>query len=145
MVRRRKKSSFEKYVIPVILGVIASIAYNATFYLNDISLDKNKPYKMKSGMLEGDYVNQWCTPNVGKREFVLIDNTRVDCLTKDYAIEFDFAHKWAESIGQSLYYGKMTGKSPAVAIIKKSPTDYKYIMRIKKVNPDLKIFEINAY
>ena len=28
----------------------------------------------------------------------------------------DFAKKWAESIGQALYYSKMTGKAPAVAI-----------------------------
>ncbi len=142
---RKKKKSFQTYIISIILGVIASIAYNSTFYLSDISIDKNNPYEMKAGLSEAEYVRQWCTPNIGKQEFVLIDGTRVDCLTKDYAIEFDFAQKWAESIGQSLYYAKMTGKKPAVAIIKKSPLDYKYIFRIKKVNPDLKIFVINAY
>lgn len=142
---RKKKTNINKYLISIVLGIIASIAYNSTFYLSDISLDKHETYEMKQNMLEGEYVKQWCTPNIGKREFVLIDNTRVDCLTKEYAIEFDFAKKWAESVGQAMYYGKMTNKKPAVAIIKKSPLDEKYIQRIKKINPDLKIFVINAY
>ena len=44
-------------------------------------------------MKESFYVSQWCRDDFGKQEFVLWDNTRVDCLTKDYAIEFDFAKK----------------------------------------------------
>ena len=35
-------------------------------------------------------------------------NTSIDCLTSDYTVEFDFAPKWAESMGQSLYYANMT-------------------------------------
>lgn len=43
--------------------------------------------------------------------------TRVDCLTKKHAVEFDFANKWAESIGQAFHYGLMTGKKPMVVLI----------------------------
>lgn len=50
-------------------------------------------------------------------EYKLEDNTRVDCLTPDYAVEFDFASKWAESIGQSLYYAQKTKRKPAVVLI----------------------------
>ena len=60
------------------------------------------------------YQEKWCD---GITEYVLPDRARVDCLTDEYAIEFDFPKKWAESIGQSLYYGKMTGKKPAIALI----------------------------
>lgn len=74
----------------------------------------------------------------------LSDRTRVDCLTDDYAIEFDYAKKWAESIGQSLYYAKMTGKKPAVAIIIKKTSDKRYIERIKKVDKNIKIFVIKS-
>ena len=65
-------------------------------------------------MYEKDYVDKYCD---GIKEYVLPDKTRVDCLTNEYAIEFDYAKKWAESVGQSLYYAEKTGKKPAVAII----------------------------
>ncbi len=92
-------------------------------------------------MYEKDYVNMYCT---GKIEFMLPDKTRVDCLTDEYAIEFDYAKKWAESIGQSLYYSKMTDRKPAVAIIVKKPSDKKYIMRIFKAEPNITVFIIPA-
>ena len=90
---------------------------------------------------EADYVDAYCN---GQIEYILPDKTRVDCLTDEYAIEFDFAKKWAESIGQSLYYAKMTNKKPAVAIIIKKPSDRKYIDRIKKVDKNIKIFVIKS-
>lgn len=62
------------------------------------------------------YQEKWCEGK-GVTEYVLPDRTRVDCLTSEYAIEFDFAKKWAESIGQALYYGKATNRKPAIAII----------------------------
>ena len=102
---------------------------------------KQPEFEQKTHYKEADYVNAYCK---GIVEYELSDRTRVDCLTDDYAIEFDFAKKWAESIGQSLYYAKMTGKKPAVAIIVKKPTDRHYIERIKKVDKDIKIFVIKA-
>lgn len=94
---------------------------------------------------EAYYVENWCSPSFGRREFVLADKTRVDCLAKDYAIEFDFAKKWAESVGQSLYYSKMTGKLPAVALILTNEDDMKYVKRVEKASGDIKIFLIKAY
>lgn len=79
------------------------------------------------------YQTAICTFMGGQAEYRLPDNTRVDCLTSDYAIEFDFAPKWAESIGQSLYYGLMTGKHPAVVLIIKKPSDMRYLERLKTV------------
>ena len=92
-------------------------------------------------MYEKDYVKMYCK---GEIEYVLPDKTRVDCLTDEYAIEFDYAKKWAESIGQSLYYSRMTNRKPAVAIIIKSPSDEKYIERIHKALPNLRVFTINS-
>ncbi len=88
---------------------------------------------------EKDYVNQYCK---GIKEYTLPDRTRIDCLTDEYAIEFDYAKKWAESIGQSLYYAKKTGKKPAVAIIMSCENDRKYIKRIQDTDKDITIFEI---
>lgn len=93
-------------------------------------------------MSEKDYVNAYCD---GEIEYLLEDNTRVDCLTDTYAIEFDYAKKWAESIGQSLYYSKMTGRKPAAAIIIKNANEQKYINRIFKAAPNITVFVIPAY
>ena len=93
-------------------------------------------------MKEKDYVQKYCK---GTIEYVLGDKTRIDCLTDEYAIEYDWAHKWAESIGQSLYYARMTGKKPAVAIILKNPEDEKYIKRIQLADERITIFKIKGY
>jgi hypothetical protein len=66
---------------------------------------------------EKDYQVMFCNQMSGTMEVRLLDATRVDCLTDEYAIEVEFAHKWAESVGQSLYYAQQTGKKPGVALI----------------------------
>ncbi len=117
------------------IGIIFSIIENDNFKENSINVNSNKK------LTEKDYVNMYCT---GIKEYVLADKTRVDCLTDEYAIEFDYAKKWAESIGQSLYYSKKTGKKPAVAIITNGENDLKYIQRIKETDEKITIFEIPA-
>ena len=72
---------------------------------------------------------------------MLHDKTRVDCLTHTHAIEFDFAAKWAESIGQALYYAEVTNKKPGIVLIIEDKTkDNKYVKRantIAKEKPTL--------
>jgi len=82
---------------------------------------------------ESYYQNIFCAKVGGVTEYVLPDKTRVDCLTDEYAIEVDFASKWAESIGQSLYYAKMTNRKPAVYLILESPSDERFLKRLNKV------------
>ena len=70
----------------------------------------------------------------GESEFRLEDKTRVDCLTRTHAIEFDFAHKVYESIGQSLYYSIKTNKKPGIVLIVEQPIkEEKYINRMKQI------------
>ncbi|MBS4759135.1 MAG: hypothetical protein KHX03_00350 [Clostridium sp.] len=84
--------------------------------------------------LEKEYQNQWCKANKGLTEVTLPDSVRVDCVTDEYAIEFDFAYKWAESIGQSLYYSHCTGKKAGVVLIMEKPQkDMKYFERLNAV------------
>jgi len=66
---------------------------------------------------ESSYQHAWCSAHNGIEEFENSDKTRVDCLTDTHAIEFDFADKWAESIGQALHYSFMTGKRAKVILI----------------------------
>ncbi len=82
---------------------------------------------------ESYYQNQWCNKWHGVTEYRLDDETRVDCLTQNYAVEFDFAQKWAESIGQSLYYSLETGKKPAIVLIIEDEYDFIYYERAKKL------------
>ena len=77
------------------------------------------------------YQNIWCEKQNGIKEFRLIDGTRVDCLTKTQAVEFDFAPKWAEAIGQSLHYARLTGKNPAIVLIIEKNSDFKYYNKIR--------------
>lgn len=84
--------------------------------------------------LEKEYQQVWCTQNNGQMEVVLPDGARVDCVTDTHAIEFDFANKWAESIGQSLYYGLITGKEPGVVLILEQPKkEQRYVYRLETV------------
>ncbi len=90
------------------------------------------------------YQTAMCDQMHGIMEYRLPDKTRVDCLTDEYAIEVDFAKKWAESIGQSLYYGLSTGKKPAVGLIIRNKKDRKYLRRLMKVagHHDIVVFII---
>ena len=67
--------------------------------------------------LEREYQTAWCSAKNGKTEVVLVDKTRVDCVTETHAIEFDFAHKWAESIGQALHYAQSTKLRGGIVLI----------------------------
>lgn len=91
------------------------------------------PVQAKHLYTEAAYQKIWCDKRGGVTEYRLNDKTRVDCLTDKYAVELDFAPKWAECIGQALYYGKMTGKQPAcVLIMERGEKDLKYLKRLRK-------------
>ena len=82
---------------------------------------------------EKHYQTLLCNELGGEMEYVLEDRTRVDCLTEEYAIEVDFAKKWAESIGQSLYYAHMTGKKPAVGFIIDIKKEKRFLKRLESI------------
>lgn len=144
MGRKKKKNSNNKIITFVITFLLMA---SGVYYcgLNYVPQKWYETQTMMPNQTESYYQNQWCTSDFGRKEAILWDMTRVDCLTKDYAIEFDFAKKWAESIGQSLYYSKLTGKKPAVALILTAPTDYRYVKRIERLDNNIKIFLIKAY
>lgn len=100
---------------------------------------QKKPIKKN----EKYYQTIFCKKNNGIMEYRLKDKTRVDCLTKKYAIEVDWARKWAEAIGQSLYYAQSTNKKAAIALIR-SEKDVRFIKRVKKISNkfNIKIFII---
>ncbi|OGP13850.1 MAG: hypothetical protein A2052_06100 [Deltaproteobacteria bacterium GWA2_54_12] len=82
---------------------------------------------------EKDYQTRWCEAAGGETEFVLPDRARVDCLTLTHAVEVDFAPKWAEAIGQALYYSIATGKSPGILLIIEDRDDGRFLKRLLAV------------
>ncbi len=84
---------------------------------------------------EKDYQSVWCNAHYGSMEVILSDKARVDCVTKTHAIEFDFAKKWAESIGQAVYYGYTLNKTPGIVLIVEDKVkDQKYVNRVKAIS-----------
>ena len=83
---------------------------------------------------EEAYQYAWCSAHNGVMEYQNKDFTRVDCLTDTHAVEFDFANKWHESIGQALHYSVMTGKRAKVVLILDEPkAQMTYFKRIRKI------------
>lgn len=80
---------------------------------------------------EDFHVRYWCAD--GYIEYRNFDNTRTDCLTYTNAIEFDWAYKYQEAIGQSLHYSIQTGKKAGIVLIMRRPKDIKYWNRLNEV------------
>lgn len=81
---------------------------------------------------EKEYQQAWCDRFHGETEVRLEDGTRADCITENFAVEFDFASKWAEGLGQALHYSDLTGKRPAVVLIIEQPKDWKHLKKLKR-------------
>ena len=78
---------------------------------------------------ESDYVRLIQGELGGERE-VAVTSGFVDLLTDKLAIEVDFASKWKEAVGQSLWYGLQTNRKPAIVLIKRKKTDQKYVIQL---------------
>lgn len=67
--------------------------------------------------------NEWAKQNVQRYYAVngvrLWDGTQCDYVTDTHAIEIDWAKngKWAEAIGQALYYAEVLNKKPAIILL----------------------------
>ena len=69
----------------------------------------------------------WCIERGGKLEVVLPSGKRCDCVLSEYAVEHDFAGKWAESLGQALHYASQTGLIPGIVLICEKESDLKQV------------------
>ncbi len=141
-----RKRNFKRILNIIAILLVCGFGY-CYWGFDLVPASKYETVEMQSGQNEAFYVQNWCTEDFGRREFMLWDRTRVDCLTKDYALEFDFAHKWAESVGQSLYYSIMTKRQPGVVLILTKFTDIIYLKRLEAIanKEGIKIFVVKAY
>jgi len=83
---------------------------------------------------EAWYRDRWCIKPYDTEVRVETFNRnspRCDCVTKQYAVEIDFAHKWYNAVGQSLYYAAKLDKMAAILIVAKDlDKDKKHIKRL---------------
>ena len=115
-------------------------------YIKENSLNNFTPNKAIK-YREADYVDYACPKMKGVIEFSLDDGSRVDCETETHSIEFDFGKKWAEAIGQALYYSSKTGKQAGIFLIIAENNDRNNLRKIKRVikekNMNIKIWTIS--
>jgi len=76
------------------------------------------------------YQEIWCGRQSGAMEVVMPSGSRCDCLTATNAVEFDFAIKWAESIGQALNYAAQTDKRAGIVLIMQRPNDQRHVKQV---------------
>ena len=128
------------YKTIIALAAISLIVFNTFARLTPDEIDdiikEEEPKKS-----EKYYQYKWARDNfpLAEVEYILPDRTRVDVLTTDYAIEADFASKYAEAIGQSLYYSILTNKKAGILLILKKDSDFKYVERLMRVIVEKKL------
>jgi hypothetical protein len=105
--------------VPIILLILF------TFWSSPVQAEHKRPEK--------EYQRDWCAEARGHAEIRLPDGTRADCITRTHAIEFDFGQKWAESIGQALYYSMQTGKRAGIVLILERIEDRKFWIRLNSI------------
>ena len=76
-----------------------------------------------------------------EKEHRLDDGTRVDLLFPREACEIDWADKWAEGVGQSIYYGLKTRKAPLVILLAKKDGWEKYRDRVQYCGVECWVFD----
>lgn len=89
--------------------------------------------------LEKYYQTKWCSEQNGKMEVTLEGGGRVDCVTSTHVIEVEFAEKWAEAIGQSLYYSLSTNRKSGIVLIIESEKDMKFLLRLNSTIEHFKL------
>lgn len=73
------------------------------------------------------YYIKWLNQNhfQGQTE-VTVKGGRADIVNEEYAIEVEWANHWKNSVGQALWYGLQTNKTPGIVLIMKDINDRKY-------------------
>ncbi len=69
----------------------------------------------------------------GEPEHRTSDGSRVDILTDSHAWEVEWADKWAEAVGQVLFYSEATHKPPAILMLMRDSSDIRPYLRCRIV------------
>ena len=87
---------------------------------------------------ESDFVTKWCDEMGGKEEYLLDERSRIDCELENYSVEFDWAEKGDECVGQANRYSYNTGNFGMCMLIFKEtlsrPNKVKFFRRTKEAS-----------
>ena len=81
----------------------------------------------------------------GKEEVLLPDKTRCDVVTETHAVEVEFARKWTEGLGQSLWYSFQLNKKPGVVLIIEDEKDRRFLVRLKSLLKHRKLDDVQIW
>ena len=114
------------WVLPIVVTAGALLAQGPYCgYKPEFSASSEKTY-----LRETEQVKLINKEIGGELEHPTFDRSRVDIITDKYAYEVDWADKWAEAVGQSLYYAAATEREPAIILlIKDREKERKYYLR----------------
>lgn len=85
-------------------------------------------------VIDGRWVRPDNPDNDKLRPATAWDRSRVDLLTATHAIEVEWAYKWKEAVGQSLYYSILYDKKPGIILLRKrGDDDERFIYRCQSV------------
>jgi len=80
--------------------------------------------------IEKWYQDAWCKNTLKiETEVVLSDGTRADCMSPNYAMEFDFGNKWYEGITQTLHYMLLSQRRGILVLIVEKPSELTFVER----------------
>ncbi|MGD9016489.1 MAG: hypothetical protein PVH30_03825 [Desulfobacterales bacterium] len=74
--------------------------------------------------------NDWCREQAGIAGVTVYKNIRCECLTDTHAVKFNEASRWAEAIGDALYYSAVTGRKAGIVLIMNADSDRRYRHRL---------------
>jgi hypothetical protein len=78
---------------------------------------------------EAYYITKLAKQLSGDEE-VKIEGGRIDILTDDHAIEVEWAGKWKDAIGQSLWYALQKNSKPRIILLLKNDKEYIHFVRL---------------
>lgn len=81
----------------------------------------------------------------GKEEVTLPDKTRCDIITATHAVEVEFARKWTEGLGQSLWYSFQTEKKAGIVLIIENEKDLRFLIRLQSLLVHRKMNDVTVW
>jgi len=135
--RTRKKARpipWQNRLLNLFLAILASCMIFVTCIMLALFT-----YSAKAARLEHEatYQQRYCAAQNGATEHRIVTAHdgligRVDCLTEFYAIEMDFADKWAEAIGQSLFYAHYMQRQAGIVLILEAADDCRHVRKLRQ-------------
>lgn len=96
---------------------------------------------------ERAFSDLWCEEEGGEAQARLADGSKVDCLTAEYAVEFDTGKTGNayRCTGQAMYYAKVSGRKPLCILIQQEGiSDTRFELAVRRIVPPVEVRCMNA-